>query len=85
MHRLRLRYAAPDADVSLTARLRRGNEVVMERAITLPRTAGQSSWQWAEVVTPDLAAGRYALELVQPQGTPRLDVVVLAPQSRSSR
>lgn len=61
-------------------RIRRGEGTVFESVVELKKTKDWSTWLWAMVEAPSIERGRYYVELVEPTGSPEIDVIGWAPR-----
>lgn len=83
---LAVRYACADRGARLSFELRRGGRTVWRAdGVRLAPTASWTSWSWLRVPMGELEPGRYRLDVVDPVGSPDLDIVGVRPPAGVSR
>jgi hypothetical protein len=81
-----LRYACTHDGERVSLRVRRGEEVVIEKKdVAIPPTKADAAWSWLELSLGELASGRYHVEIVKPNGPIDCDVMGWKPTTKSAR
>jgi hypothetical protein len=81
-----LRYACARGNGGVSLRVKRGEEVVLQReTLALPATKEWTAWSWLELPLGEIAAGRYHVELYGANGCTDLDVMGWKPTPKSAK